>query len=114
MISSDYMVTEETSLRKMAATGGLKGKKMAEPSCLHKPVLRHSAAVYFDGDGVARVLASTMHSSIGDRREVFPWQKMAGHAAVGIEELRCTGGAGETATLGRERPEEVVARGPTD
>jgi len=108
------MVTEETSLRKMAATGGLKGKKMAEQSGVHRPVLWHSLAVYFDVDGVARVLACAVHSSIGDRREVFPWQKIAGHAAVGIEELRCTGGAGETATSGRERPVEVVARGPTD
>ena len=39
MISSAYMVTEETTLRKMAATGGLKGKKMAEQSCLDRPVL---------------------------------------------------------------------------
>jgi hypothetical protein len=59
-------------------------------------------------------LACTVHSSIGDRQEVFPQQKIAGHAAVGIEELRCTGGAGETTTPAGKRQVEVVARGSTD
>jgi hypothetical protein len=44
----------------------------------------------------------------------FPEQKIAGHAKVGIEELRCTGGAGETTTPARKRQVEVVAYGPTD
>jgi hypothetical protein len=44
----------------------------------------------------------------------FPRQKIAGHAAVGIEELRCTGGACETTTQAEKRQVEVVASGPTD
>ena len=39
-----------------------------------------------------------MQSSIGDRQEGFLKENIAGHAKVGIEELRCTGGAGETTT----------------
>lgn len=31
-----------------------------------------------------------------DRHGIFFWKIMAGHATVGIEALRCTGGAGET------------------
>ena len=44
----------------------------------------------------------------------IPQQKIAGYATVGIKELRCTGGAGETTTRGRKRQVEVVGRGPTD
>jgi hypothetical protein len=44
----------------------------------------------------------------------FPEQKIAEKATVGIEELRCTGGDGETTTPGRKRQGEVVTRGPTD
>ena len=43
-------------------------------------------------------LACTVQSSIGDRHQGFFKEKIAGHAKVGIEELRCTGGAGETTT----------------
>jgi hypothetical protein len=39
-----------------------------------------------------------VQSSIEDRLESFLKEKIAGHAKVGIEELRCTGGAGETTT----------------
>jgi hypothetical protein len=39
-----------------------------------------------------------VQSSIGDRQQGFFKEKIAGHAKVGIEELRCTGGAGETTT----------------
>jgi len=59
-------------------------------------------------------LANTVHSSIVDRQEAFPEQKIAGQATVGIEELRCTGGSGETTTPARKRQVEVVAVGPTD
>lgn len=31
-----------------------------------------------------------------DRHGIFFWKNMARHATVGIEALRCTGGAGET------------------
>ncbi len=31
-----------------------------------------------------------------DRQGIFFWKNMALHATVGIEALRCTGGAGET------------------
>ena len=50
-----------------------------------------------------------MHSSISDRQEVFSREMIVGHAAVGIQELRCTGGAGETTI-----PVEVVAHSPAD
>jgi len=57
-----------------------------------------------------------MHSAPFNKRQTrgFPRKKIAGHAAVGIEELRCTVGAGETTTPARKRQVEVVERGPTD
>jgi hypothetical protein len=39
----------------------------------------------------------------------FLEEMIVGHAAVGIQELRCTGGAGETTI-----PKEVVAHSPAD
>ncbi len=47
---------------------------------------------------VSGVLACTVQSSVGDRHQGFFKEKIAGHAKVGIEELRCTDGAGETTT----------------
>jgi hypothetical protein len=44
----------------------------------------------------------------------FPQEMIAEHGTVGIEELRCTGGAGETTTPARKRQVEVVFHGPTD
>jgi len=67
-----------------------------------------------DGDEEERCLACIVQSPIVNRQEVFPGQKIVEQATVGIEELRCTGGAGETTTPGRKRQGEVVARGPTD
>jgi hypothetical protein len=61
-----------------------------------------------------RDLACAMHGSIGDRQEVSPWEKIVGPGTVGIEELRCTGGAGETTTPAGRRQVEVVGRGSTD
>jgi hypothetical protein len=43
-------------------------------------------------------LACTVQSSIEDRQQGFFKEKIAEHAKDGIEELRCTGGAGETTT----------------
>jgi hypothetical protein len=55
-----------------------------------------------------------VQSSIGDGQEGFLKEKIAGHAKVGIEELKCTDGAGETTTAARKRQAEVLAHGPTD
>jgi hypothetical protein len=41
--------------------------------------------------------------SIGDTQQGFLKENIAGHAEVGIEELRCTGGAGETTTPYNDR-----------
>jgi len=46
--------------------------------------------------------------NIGQTRG-FSREMIVGHAAVGIQELRCTGGAGETTI-----PVEVVAHSPAD
>jgi hypothetical protein len=57
-----------------------------------------------------------MHGAGFNRRQTggFLQEKIVGHVAVGIEELRCTGGADEITTLARKRQVEVVAYGPTD
>jgi hypothetical protein len=65
-------------------------------------------------DVATGVLACAVQSSIEHRQEVFSEEMIVGHAAVGIKELRCTGGAGETTTPARKRQVEVVAHSPTD
>jgi hypothetical protein len=51
-----------------------------------------------------------MHGAEFNRRQTggFLQERIVGHATVGIEELRCTGGADEITTA-RERQVEVVA-----
>ena len=104
------MATGSTCLRKNLERATLKGKKLAASRRRRE----HCRRVESDARRANKSLACTMHSSIGDRQEVFPEEKIAGQATVGIEESRCTGGAGETTTPARERQVEVVARGPMD
>jgi hypothetical protein len=61
-----------------------------------------------------RVLAWMVQGSIEDRQTVFLQEKITGHATVGNDELRCTGGADEITIPVERRQVEVVAYGPAD
>jgi hypothetical protein len=61
-----------------------------------------------------RVLAWMVQGSMEDRQAVFFQEKIVGHATVGNDELRCTGGADEATIPVKRRQVEVVAYGPAD
>jgi hypothetical protein len=105
-----YMATKISCQRKTLGRAALKVKKLARPDFTGITAIASNQI----SDETVGDLACAVHSSINDRQKVFPGQKMAGQAKVGIEELRCTGGAGETTTPDRRRQVEVVAGGPTD
>ena len=44
----------------------------------------------------------------------FPWRKLVQHATVGIEQLRCTGGADENTSAASKRFMDVHPRGTPD
>jgi hypothetical protein len=105
-----YMATKISCQMKTLGRAALKVKKLARPDFAGITAIASNQI----SDETIGDLACAVHSSISDRREVFPGQKIEVQATVGIEELRCTGGAGETTTPVRKRQVEVVARGPTD
>jgi len=55
-----------------------------------------------------------VQGSIEDRQSVFFQEKIVGHATVGNDELRCTGGADEITIPVTRRQVEVVRYGPAD
>jgi hypothetical protein len=97
--------TQKTFLRKTAGNGALKAKKMAASRlrCNHSRRLESDSGCDSRSFGMC-----CAQFNIGQTRG-FSREMIVGHAAVGIQELRCTGGAGETTI-----PVEVVAHSPAD
>jgi hypothetical protein len=76
------------------AERALKRKKLARPG--FEGIATRAPNPF--SEEAERLLAWMVQGSIEDRQAVFLQEKIVGHATVGNDELRCTGGADEITT----------------